>query len=69
LGGKILGDCDPTHAQKAAHGWGTHCVAGAGERQKQEQPQILPSAEKRFAQDDTAVVKLELFSEQRSLVG
>jgi hypothetical protein len=46
----------PPMRQKTVAWMGTLGVAGAGERQRQKQPQILRSAEKRFAQDDTAVV-------------
>jgi hypothetical protein len=44
LAGKFWAIVIPPMAQKTRHEWGTLCVAGAGEKQRQKQPQILPSA-------------------------
>jgi hypothetical protein len=58
MGVREVGDCYPTlRAMKLREEWGTLCVAGAGEKQKQWQLQILtaPQVTKNvtcFAQDD-----------------
>jgi hypothetical protein len=46
-------DCAiPSFEQKTLEGGGTLGVADADEKQRQQQPQILHSAENRFVQDD-----------------